>query len=90
MNRLCLPPRSFRGPVRAQSGGIGFGGESSLGKLIARAHHRVPALAQRTRLEMGHYANASRAPRKMNPGSLRPFQQARAKLQLLDKNEATK
>jgi hypothetical protein len=42
------------------------------------------------RLEMGHYTNASRAPRKMNPGSLRPFQQARAKFQLLDENEATK
>ena len=42
------------------------------------------------RLDMGHYTNASRAPRKMNPGNLRPFHQAGAKLQLLDKNEATK
>jgi hypothetical protein len=41
-------------------------------------------------LEMGRYTNASRGPRKMNPGSLCPFQQARAKLQLLDKNELTK
>jgi hypothetical protein len=39
---------------------------------------------------MDHYTNASRNPRKMNPGSLRPFQQARVKLQLLDKKEATK
>ena len=42
------------------------------------------------RLEMGRYAYASRAPRKMNPGSPRPFQQARAKLQLLHKNRLTK
>jgi hypothetical protein len=42
------------------------------------------------RLEMGRYTNTSRGPRKMNPGSLRPSQQARAKLQFLDKNEATK
>ena len=42
------------------------------------------------RLEMGHYTKASRKPRKMNPGSLRPCQQARATLQLLDKNEVTK
>ena len=41
------------------------------------------------RLEMGRYTNASRSPRRMNPGSLRPFQQARAKLQLLDKNKVT-
>jgi hypothetical protein len=42
------------------------------------------------RLEMGHYTNASRNSRKMNPDGLHPFQQAGAKLQLLDKNEVTK
>jgi hypothetical protein len=30
------------------------------------------------RLEMGRYTNASRAPRKINSGSPRPFQQAKA------------
>jgi hypothetical protein len=42
------------------------------------------------RLEMGRYTNASRAPRRMNPGSLRHFQHARAKLQLLDKKDVAK
>ena len=46
-NKIYLWHRSFWGSVRAQSGGIGSGGESSLGKLVARAHRRVPALAQR-------------------------------------------
>jgi hypothetical protein len=46
--------------------------------------------AEGVRLEIGHYANASRDPRKITPGSLRPFQQARAKLELLDKNEVAK
>jgi hypothetical protein len=33
--KICLGPRFFRRPVRAQSGGIGSGGESSLGKRAA-------------------------------------------------------
>jgi hypothetical protein len=42
------------------------------------------------RLHMGHYTNAGRGPRKLNAAGLLRFQQARAKLQLLDTNEATK
>lgn len=42
------------------------------------------------RLETGRHTDASRAPRRMSPGSLRPFHQARAKLQLLDKKEGDK
>jgi len=42
------------------------------------------------RLHMGHYTNAGRGPRKMNPAGLLRFQQARAKLLLLDANEAAK
>lgn len=42
------------------------------------------------RLDMGHYTNAGRGPRKMTPGGLRTFKKARAKLQLLDTNAATK
>ena len=38
------------------------------------------------RLEMGHYTNASRRRRKMNPGALRKFKQARTKLEILDSN----
>jgi len=35
------------------------------------------------RLATGHYTNAGRGPRKISPGGLRQFQQARAKLALL-------
>jgi hypothetical protein len=38
------------------------------------------------RLEMGHYTNASRRRRQMNPGALRKFKQARTKLEILDSN----
>jgi len=54
-----------------------------------REHTTVSRRWLNARLEMGHYTNASRDPRKVNPGSLRPFQRARAKLQLLDENEVT-
>ena len=43
-----------------------------------------------TRLDMGHYTNASRGPRKMSLGGLRKFRQARSKLELLDTNEKLK
>ena len=36
------------------------------------------------RLHMGHYTNAGRGPRKMSPGGLRKFRQARSKLEVLD------
>ncbi len=38
------------------------------------------------RLDMGHYSNASRGPRKMNPSGLRKYQKVRSKLELLDVN----
>jgi putative transposase len=38
------------------------------------------------RLDMGHYTNASRSPRKMNPSGLRKFKQARSKLEFLETN----
>ena len=40
------------------------------------------------RLDMGHYTNAGRGPRKMNPAGLLQFRQARAKLRLLETHEA--
>jgi len=39
------------------------------------------------RLGMGHYTNASRSPRRMNPGGFRKFQKIRSKLDLVDANE---
>jgi hypothetical protein len=39
------------------------------------------------RLAMGHYTNGGRGPRKISPGGLRQFQQARAKLALLENKE---
>jgi hypothetical protein len=42
------------------------------------------------RLQMGHYTNASGGVRKMKPGGLRRFREARAKLQILDTNEVPK
>jgi hypothetical protein len=37
------------------------------------------------RLHMGHYSNAGRGPRKMNPAALHKYKRARSKLDHLDK-----
>ena len=79
------------GVAWADEGGFGplaqaRGEKAALGGWL-RARTTVSLRWVSARLEMGHYTNASRSPRRLNRGGFRKYQKIRSKLDLVDASD---